>query len=286
MADISTLTTQSSTVNSLGNIILVTPLKEVGITPQLKNLSTSVSSLLSSATNLFSPGSFLFHYEAENTVTLDSDITDHVVEDNSSIQDQISIKPETITTAGFIGELNDIVPSILAPVKAAADKLVTLSPFVPTVSISALEAYNATAQAAATAASVANSAIQTWSSFAGPTKNSDGLILPGLQTKQSSAFSMFYGYWKARNLFTVQTPWAIFDDMAIKSLRAIQDEETRVISSFEITFKKIRYAKTILIKPSKLAQGRRGAQSKLIAQNGTQTPTPGQSLGIGMGGLA
>jgi len=53
---------------------------------------------------------------------------------------------------------------------------------------------------------------------------------------------LFYGYWQSRTLFTVQTPWAIFQDMAIQNLRAIQDDSTRMITDFEITFKMLRFA--------------------------------------------
>jgi len=67
------------------------------------------------------------------------------------------------------------------------------------------------------------------------------------QTKQQIYFQQFYGYWQSNTLFTIQTPWAVFQDMAIENLVAIQDADTRMITDFNITFKMIRFASTQLV---------------------------------------
>ena len=62
---------------------------------------------------------------------------------------------------------------------------------------------------------------------------------------QVYAFGFFQTAWRSRMLFTVETPWGTFDKMAIEKLSARQGGDTRFISEFSLTFKRIRTAKTI-----------------------------------------
>jgi hypothetical protein len=191
--------------------------------------------------------SILFHYESENTATLTSDITDHIVEDNSVINDHIGLRPEIITVGGFIGELNDVVPPEAAVLRTAKEKLINLSIYTPELTLDALRLYNVADRAYRTAINAKDNITKTIDSLSdGGAFNevdSNGLTTTGkIQNKQQIAFQKFYTYWRDRKLFTIQTPWAIFKNMAIQSLRVSQGEQTDVISDFEITFKLLRFA--------------------------------------------
>lgn len=246
MPDISQILPQA---NSLANLILVTPKQNKGITAQIPGAKT-----------------FLFHYEGEQSITLESDITDHYVEDNTAIQDHIALRPVVVNTHGYIGELNDVPPAALLPLKFIADKLTLLAPFTPQLTVSALIAYNKAFLLYSSAAVIADAGVSAWTS----------IVTGGqVQTKQQVAYSQFFGFWSARNLFTVQTPWAIYNDMAIKSLRAIQDEETRMISNFEVSFKQMRFASTITTIEK---QGRASIQSGSPVDQGISNPVP--SIGL------
>ena len=72
--------------------------------------------------------------------------------------------------------------------------------------------------------------------------------------------------------------------MAIKTLRTVQDAETRMITSFEVTFKKIRMAATAVSAVAPLTSGRTATQGADISTNGTTSGTPGASLGGGISG--
>ena len=48
---------------------------------------------------------FVMDVRMEDEVNLESDITDHYVEDNTAVQDQVSLKPEEVTVHGLVGEL-------------------------------------------------------------------------------------------------------------------------------------------------------------------------------------
>jgi len=252
-------------INAGSNLVLVTPNKNIGITPIAK---VNANSTTTGATPP-PPVGFLFDFAGEETASLTSDITDHYVEDNTTIQDQVSLKPEQITVHGYVSELNNVPPPALAAAKFAADKLTQLSPFVPVLSSSAIIAYNAAAQAYSAAVNAANAAISTFSTLT-------GIGADRVQTKQQAAFDKFYGWWKSRQLFKVQTPWAVFDNMAILSLKSTQSEDTNTISEFEITFKKINLAKSLVSVP--IESGRRASQNSALVDKGVSKGVPGPSL--------
>lgn len=256
-ANLSSLTPITTTATALSNLVLVTPQSVVGYQPQ-NGFSYTTGS------QTYTNPALLFHYEGEQNVVLESDITDHFIENNTALQDQISLKPVMITTHGFIGELNDIAPIGNAIIQTLQAKLTTISAYTPELTIVADIAYNEAFQAYQVAASAVTSAVSAWGSL-------DNLLVGGgygenvignsglanavtgknsstiynlMQTKQQLAFQQFYGYWYARTLFTVQTPWAVFQNMAIMRLRSIQESETQTISDFEITFKQINLAFT------------------------------------------
>lgn len=282
MPNLSSLTPITTTATALSNLVLVSPQKTIGYQPQnapVKNGTTSQNQ-----------PALLFHYEGEQSVTLESDITDHYIEDNTAIQDQIALRPEMVSTHGFIGELNDVAPALLAPVQAIANKLVAIGAYTPSLSTTALIAYNEAFQAYQVAANAVNSAVSAWGALTGTggesVVGSNGISFQPNQTKQQFYFQQFYAYWRKRTLFTVQTPWAVFQNMAIKSLRAIQDAETNVITDFEVSFKMIRLASTITLSAAdaSILQGRLANQGASLVNQGTSTPVLSTPLGDALGG--
>jgi len=276
--DTSAISNAANTALGLSNLILVSPQATIGYQPQNYPSWKPNDSA--------QPPAILFNYEAEQSVSLSSDVTDHYIEDNTAIQDQVALKPETISTSGFIGELNDVAPAALIPLQTVAEKLVAIGAYAPQISETAAIAYAKAFQLYQVGASLANSAVSSWSSL---TKGGAQTVINGAttqqdianqtnksQTKQQIYFQQFYGYWKNRTLFKVQTPWAVFQDMIIQSLRAVQDAETNMITDFEITFKLMRFASTqsvanIGLYNSNDAQGRLLSQSSEEVDLGTSS---------------
>lgn len=269
------LSTLPTTAASLGNLVLglAQSLNKniVGVQPQ--DAPLPVNFVPNAQAN-----AIIFDYEGEQSVTLESDITDHYVEDNSAIQDQIAIRPELITTHGYIGELNDILPASLQFLQTAAQSISYISGYAPSLSVTALNALNQATQAYNTANQLANLAVGTWKSIVGGKS----------QNKQQEKFNQFYGYWQNRTLFTVQTPWNLFVNCAIKSLRAMQDENTQIVTDFEITFKVLRFSNTVIAGGVQLGQS---YFNNYLAQNsplklGASAPLNlGANLGSLTGGL-
>lgn len=286
--NISALSPITTTAKALGNIILVTP-NVSGYQPQNKFISNQTSP------QSFQNPALLFNYEGEQSVSLDSDITDHFIEDNTAVQDQISLKPVTITTHGFIGELNDIAPIGVQIIQTLQEKLTTLSPYTPELSIVALNAYNQAFQAYQIAQSILQSGVSSWATITGSSQtvignngllsDPDSLQSKLTQTRQQIAFQQFFGYWQDRTLFTVQTPWAVFQNMAILHLRAIQEADTRVFSDFEVTFKQIRLASSITVsnQANRISQGRLQQQSGTLQGNGNTSANQSPSVNFSGG---
>ncbi len=240
--DISNISDITTAATTLSNLILVSPQNVKGYQPQNANGNTSSSP----------PPSFVFNYEGEQAVALQSDITDHFVEDNYGIQDHWALRPEVFTTHGFVGELTNILPEDLLKIKPIVDKFSILGAYAPELSTAAQIALTNASFIYSIGANVAKNAVSLWDNLngigSGGTTVIDGVSVfqprPN-QSKQQVMFQQFYGYWRNRTLFTVQTPWAIFQNMAIRSVRAIQDANSQYITDFEVSFKLLRTASTI-----------------------------------------
>ncbi len=173
---------------------------------------------------------FLFQIVGDETVNLSSDITDHYVEDNSSLQDHIALRPLTITVSGFVGELNNVVPDLLSVPKNIVDRLGTLQAYVPSLTNTARRAFNLAQQVYSLGEKVIKA----------------GAIGLGIevQTAQEKAFADLYQYYKNRTLFYIATPFGQFESMAIQNLVANQSPDSKSISDFTITFKQVKFAQT------------------------------------------
>ncbi len=285
--NLSSLSAATTKATALSNLVLVSSQSTVGYQPQNPSAANNPLSLAQQ------PPKFLFNYEGEQTIALESDITDHYVEDNTAVQDQIALKPELITTHGFIGELNNIPPPALALLKTAAEKLTAVTAYAPQLTITSQLAYNNALLLYQVGANALNSAISAWSSLGNLVTGSTGQTTIGQtvqtatnQNKQQTAFQLFYGYWKERRLFTVQTPWAVFQNMAIKNLRAIQDAETDKITDFEVTFKMIRQASTSFAGGAAVSlSGRAASQAAGAVNLGTSTPPASIDLSQGIAAI-
>lgn len=281
--NLSALAPVTTTATALSNLVLVSPQSVIGYQPQVAPNPDGTPNTLSQP-----PPAFLFNYEGEQKMQLESDITDHYIEDNTALQDQIALKPVIISTQGFIGELNNVVPPALQALQAIANKLTIVSAYTPALSVSALIAYNTAFQLYQTAQNAANSAVAAWSSINGTggesviSGNSNfSIALEPNQNKQQQAFQQLFGYQQSRTLFTVQTPWAIFQNMAIKSLTPVQEDGQAFITTFEMSFKQIRIAQTsnVGIGPvGSTLQGRAAQQAAPATNLGTSTPVAGPSL--------
>ena len=258
MIAINSLEDYTQLARSLGNIVLALPEETEGFTPQNK-YDTS---------KLIEDSAFLFDYEQGNEVDLESETTDHYVEDGSEISTSISNKPEIISTTGFVSELTTRIKGRLfgeqiRKARFQANKLNILSPYFPQLTTQATQFLNKAERLYRDAQFITELATDKWAGI-NPSANNAVVYFTGTetpeeieakinkarnQTNQQEAFQKLYSYWKKRTLFTVRTPFAVFKNCAIVSIKARQDDSSRHVSSFDIRFKVLRIVKTKTINP-------------------------------------
>jgi hypothetical protein len=235
------------------------------------------------------PEKFLFDFNGEQSITLKSDITDHFVEDNSSLQDHIGLPPENIRTHGFIGELKDFAPDAPEFIRDGRDKLIGVSSYAPAISVTMLVNYNRAFQVYQ-AAKLANSAVVSrWNSLSSAAPQVEGNAEFGAtQNSQQKAFQKFYGYYKKRTLFKVQTPWAIFRHCAIEMMQFTQSGDTVNISDVECHFKPINYASSKIAIGNEILIGGQimsadaAAENNLGSSSGAEVPYSQEDLFSGL----
>jgi len=232
-------------------------------------------------------GEFLFDIEGTSQITLEADITDHYVEDNTAIQDHIALKPEKITLKGYQGEVvtteqiqNKTTAQLISKLGVTSHWQNNLSTVKNTLSKynnnilvkifnPPLTQYTkAMQQAISTAQSINPNSLTSLVSdlkngnFKGVynalknLQNNDTAVTTNIwqtikntginSTRQQQAYDLFKQLWKNKVLVTVQTPFGhdTSEYFSIESVTAIQNEETKFMSDFQIILKRIRWAKT------------------------------------------
>ena len=219
---------------------------------------------------------FVFDYEGDDEIVLESDITDHFAENNSSVQDHIALKPYRITLRGFVSEL--ILPGTGTGLFGALTTLQQTIGTIPayagkytpqalqTLTKSASGAVNSVTNYANTAAMYLNQAKNVAALFGGST---------GAPTKQQQAFVALASLRDQRQIFNVLTPWTLLKGMAIETLVFMQPRQSKSISDISVTMKQMRFV-DIASAPTVAATqaGRAGFQAQGQTLQGATSGTP------------
>lgn len=237
----------------------------------------SISNLLQQTVNQFlvrpagSAGvgvsGFLFDVMDREEMTLESDITDSYIENNSPIQDHIALKPERFTLRAYTGELSDFTQPVLSQAIAAIRLVSNVQSLLPTFTLQANQIYDALDLVENNVGQVLSQAQDLYQLFEQGSTSSE---------KQQNAFNFFYSMWASRTLCTIETPWQIFQSMAIERVVPVQGADTRIISEFTVTFKKIRTAQTIVSSAAALVNTAVSALAG-FSSNSAQIINPGSN---------
>jgi hypothetical protein len=222
-------------------------------------INTIINKAIVKPKDLTGVDGFFFDIEDENSIELTSDITDHFVEDNTAINDHIALHPEIVTVHAFVGELANTPPPGMEFLRDLTDRLAALAPYLPNFVTQAQQIYNQIEQTVKQATKLLNSAKTLYNVYKKKSINNP-------QDKQTYAYNFFYSLWQSRALFSVKTPWGNFTDMAILNMRAYQSPDSKYMTDFSITFKKIRFAETITTNP--VQAGRLVIQNSTVSDKG------------------
>ncbi len=242
-------------------------------------INQSLGKYIVSPLNAFGIGGFTFDVEGESTVNIQTEITDHYIEDNSAIQDHIAVKPKKITLKNYVGELvYRLDGDTNTPAQKLTQKLTVLNSYLPVLAAGAKQANNIF-QAAKKAQSVFSTTkgltdfvSNNFASAQSGTVNIWNLIknVTPPTSRQQQAYMFFKALAEQKVLVSVQTPFEFMSNMAIESIVGIQGEESRYISNFAITLKEIRTVSTLDVPfdPAKYSE-RTLTQTLPTTQSGT-----------------
>lgn len=208
---------------------------------------------------------FLFDFVGEEEITLESDITDHYVEDNYAIQDHIAQKPIRFIAKGYIGEIFNIFPSSVLSILTTIQSLSAVPGLQPVFSAQANQVYNQLSEVGDAAVNVITQAKSVASLLNGSSTTAN---------KQQNAYATFLNFWQSRIPCYIETPWVVLFNMYVERVTPSQPENTNVISEFTVSFKQLRFASTLTATPLTITN---------LAGTGVKTPAdifgafPGQT---------
>lgn len=211
----------------------------------------------------------IFNIIKTHRTSLNAQITDNYIENNTALQDHIAFSPIIVTLSGLVGE--KVMPSAAAELQAQeqlltarafqnqilwgnagewwegltnpssplGNKLNTLGVLTPSTSNITQLAKNAVSQAY-------TSVRRYIGAFAGffnrntaslPMVNRSNIQNPNLQYAYDVLQSTFYN----RKACLIHTPWKTFQDMYIQSIEITQDEMNHIMD-VSVTFKQLKFA--------------------------------------------
>lgn len=243
----------------------------------LSNFAKSLTQYIVMPRNEYGVDGFIFDIFGDESVSLSSEITDHTIEDNSKIQDHITLKPKKIMLRGYVGEVVYRDTNIFSGIaQKLNEKLSFLDAFAPTAASQAQQTITSIANKANmfvdTVKEAVNNQLGAWSLI----ENN-----PLFQTKQEQAFQYFSKLWENKVLVSVQTPFEYFENMAIESVFALQHENSKHISDFGITLKQITKAqvKIVAYNPSKDNVLKSKSETKELQGRASQQASPVAQIG-------
>lgn len=207
---------------------------------------------------------FVFDLKEDYRLSLNSDITDHYVENNRAIQDHIALKPITIEVSGKVSEVNlntpydeqeglDFAKKALNAVDSYYNRLGSLPQFAPNIINQARDITN-----------TAKGVYDTYKTFSSFVKKASG---EQQQTRQSKIVSRFRDYWANRTKFVIVTPFCVLENMYILDFSANQPKNTKYVTEIKIKFKQIREAEVITVKSQFKSLGAEIAANKKHIQD-------------------
>jgi hypothetical protein len=230
--------------------------------------------------------SFAFDYRETEEVLLESEITEHWLEDNTTASDHIGVRPTVVTLTGWVVELNmpkGILLTILGALQSATNSLSVLPVFLGAKTPGAAQKIE---QAISQAQNVVVQVEQAVARAAQLANLLSGLLGGDSRDKQQKAYLQLKAYQQARIIFTVVTPFETHINMAIESIRATQPSDSTGWSKFIVRMKQINFVgdnnqpnySATLSSPVASAQGQ--AATTNGATTGSSGPTVSSNLAV------
>lgn len=210
-------------------------------------------------------GGFVFDYEGDTSVNLSADITDHFSENNTAIQDHIALRPKRLILRGFVSEVfRGSAPSLPGLLNSVNQRLETVEAYLGDNTPQMVQKMQAAVTAAANAVNTIDQSINRINNIVGLLDSA----APGT-TKQQNAYAKLAALWEKKQVFTVETPYKYYENMAIESIIFMQHEDNKYQSDITVTLKEVRFAGVEFAKfDNTLYAGRLPLQNQATAAKG------------------
>lgn len=205
----------------------------------------------------------------EHSVSIQNQITDNYLENNTAIQDHIAKSPIVVSLRGLSGELVYTPPTIAldylydvanTPLKTkftnnrvATDKLTVIPALLPPVDNVTQLAKNAVQYAEASVTRY----VKIINNFTSQLQR---------QTRLKQIYNDLIELRNSNTLMTVETPYDVFFDMAIQSITLRQGNQLH-ITDIELTLKQINYATTKTTKANEQVLAQYNATARAEVEN-------------------
>src|ERR1035437_6513215 len=225
---------------------------------------------------------FVFDYEGDDEIRLESEIPDHYSENKTAIQDHIANRPPRIVLRGFVSEL--YLPPTNQGVRGALNGLPTLTTLVQKMGTVGAYLGKYTPQQLQKLTSKVSGAVtqvmnytNTASQYLNQAKNLAALFGggTGAPTRQQQAYVALSQLWEQKQIFNVLTPWTLLPNMAIETLVFVQPKDSKTRSDITVTMKQMRFIDVDI-------NGAAAANAKRMARAATQIQSK-LSLGLTSG---
>lgn len=215
---------------------------------------------------------FVFSSIQSHKVQLSSQITDYWLENNTAIQDTISIQPVIITVQGLVGEVTfkaphrfwDLLTNKVQDFSKSAlgydltNKLTQISNVQPKV-----DNYTQLAKNAVNYIEVATTKyIELWNSL----KTTESTNLGDARSIQQRVFDTITNYWIYKTPLNVTTPYGTFSNMYIQNADFSQDTSEN-LTDLSITLKQVTFKEVETEAPDKNVLSSYNQSSQATEQN-------------------
>ncbi len=241
---------------------------KITLATQIMRKSVDVGSAIVEFASHTGIAGFKFHLPKREQIKLQSDITDHYTDLNAPVQDHIARKPITISMNGLQGEYFYSVNKIEDAIATITPTLALVKEFLPKLP-DATKKYLAQKYQSITGKSEVPEALQTPLNAHDLTKMDLFNLfqdLYKLKSAQTRAFLFFEALWQSEALFTVETTWKRYDNMAITDVTPVRDENAD-ITDFTVSFKQMNFT-TSLVRTLEQAVSRTKGQLEPITDKG------------------
>jgi hypothetical protein len=222
-------------------------------------------------------GGFVFDYLGEESLAMESDITDHFVENNTTVQDHVARKPIRVTMRGFVSELAVPAPQGVVGLLASLQSGLTqidayLGSYTPgmvqIISKAITQAQNVVNNVETTLAKVQNVV----------------MLFPGAPppvTIQERVYLQLLSLWLNNVPVAVETPYSTIPNMMIERVSMIQPDDTKGWSDISVTLKQLRFVEIESVADTGQFAARRAQQAQSATNKGVTpgSPVP-QSLAV------